>query len=154
MGVQVALEMYRQFPDRVSAMVLTNGTNGKPLDQLFGSRGARVIHGGLRAVGKDRVRLLKPLGNAREVEQRARADVRAMGEAEKQQRPLAGQPVEAEISAVLIGQRERRNAAGLRQNQQRLQIRLLPQFQHPLEGGLLQKIDPRLPLQSSCLLPN
>lgn len=52
MGVQVALEMYRQFPDKVSAMVLTNGTNGKPLDQLFGPRGASVIHKGLRAVGK------------------------------------------------------------------------------------------------------
>lgn len=52
MGVQVALEMVRQFPDRVSALVLANGTNGKPLDQIFGPRGAGIIHKGLRAVGK------------------------------------------------------------------------------------------------------
>ncbi|MBM4371643.1 MAG: alpha/beta fold hydrolase [Deltaproteobacteria bacterium] len=52
MGVQVALEIYRQMPDRVAALVLTNGTNGKPLDQLFGSRRARWIHGGLRLAGK------------------------------------------------------------------------------------------------------
>ena len=52
MGVQVALEMYRRFPDKVSAMVLTNGTNGKPLDQIFGNRGARWIHKGLRMAGK------------------------------------------------------------------------------------------------------
>ena len=52
MGVQVALEMFRQHPDRVAAMVLTNGTNGKPLDQLFGPRGAGIIHKGLRVAGK------------------------------------------------------------------------------------------------------
>ncbi len=52
MGVQVALEMYRQFPDDVSAMVLTNGTNGKPLDQIFDPMGARFLHKGLRAAGR------------------------------------------------------------------------------------------------------
>ncbi|MFH1533187.1 MAG: alpha/beta hydrolase [Pseudomonadota bacterium] len=52
MGVQVALEMVRRFPDDVSALVLTNGTNGTPLDQLFGPRGAGLIHRGLRAAGR------------------------------------------------------------------------------------------------------
>lgn len=52
MGVQVALEMYRQFPDKVSAMVLTNGTNGTPIDQIFGPWGTSLIHRGLRGAGK------------------------------------------------------------------------------------------------------
>ena len=52
MGVQVALEMFRQFPDKVSAMVLTNGTSGAPIDQIFGPRGASLIHRGLRGAGK------------------------------------------------------------------------------------------------------
>jgi len=52
MGVQVALELYHQFPDRISAMVFTNGTNGKPLDQVFGPLGAGLVHRGLRAVGR------------------------------------------------------------------------------------------------------
>ncbi len=37
MGVNVVLEFYRQFPDRVHAMVLSNGTPKPPLETLFNS---------------------------------------------------------------------------------------------------------------------
>jgi pimeloyl-ACP methyl ester carboxylesterase len=35
MGVSVALEFYRQFPDRVKALVLANGTAKRPLETLL-----------------------------------------------------------------------------------------------------------------------
>jgi pimeloyl-ACP methyl ester carboxylesterase len=60
MGVQVALEICRQMPGLVSGLVLTNGTNGKPIDQLFGPRRTRWIHGGLRALGQV-TRRIQPL---------------------------------------------------------------------------------------------
>lgn len=37
MGVNVVLEFYRQHPERVSAMVLANGTASRPLETLFGT---------------------------------------------------------------------------------------------------------------------
>ena len=66
-----------------------------------------------------------------------------MGEAEKQQRPLAGQPVRAECGAVLVGQRERRYAARLRQHQQGLQLRLLAHLEHPEQGVAAHSADDR-----------
>ena len=36
MGVQVALELYRQAPQRVDGLVLIGGTSGKPFDTIVG----------------------------------------------------------------------------------------------------------------------
>jgi pimeloyl-ACP methyl ester carboxylesterase len=47
MGVQVALELYNQAPDRIKAIILLNGTNGKPLDDIF-PRGKNFLKAALR----------------------------------------------------------------------------------------------------------
>ena len=47
MGVNVVLEFYRQFPERVHAMVLSNGTPKPPLETMFNSNAAQAAFNGL-----------------------------------------------------------------------------------------------------------
>ena len=48
MGVNVVLELYRQRPELVRAMVLANGTPKPPLETLFGSNAMQAAFDGLR----------------------------------------------------------------------------------------------------------
>lgn len=43
MGVNVVLEFYRRYPERVAAMVLANGTASRPLETLFGTNASRPV---------------------------------------------------------------------------------------------------------------
>lgn len=43
LGVQVALEFYRRWPERVAGLVLCFGTHGHPMDNFFNSRLSRYL---------------------------------------------------------------------------------------------------------------
>ena len=61
MGVQVALELYRRHPESVAALVLLNGTHGRPLQESL-ARSWGPITCGLRAVGRAAPAVLRAVG--------------------------------------------------------------------------------------------
>lgn len=64
MGVNVVLEMYRQNPDRVAAMVLANGTATRPLETLMNSNALEAAFGVLRKVYKHSPKLVQLIWKA------------------------------------------------------------------------------------------
>jgi pimeloyl-ACP methyl ester carboxylesterase len=61
MGVNVVLDYYRQFPEKVRAMVLANGTAKRPLETLFGTNTWQGIFYSLRKLYKTAPEVFKKM---------------------------------------------------------------------------------------------
>lgn len=61
MGVNVVLDFYRQFPNRVKAMVLANGTPKRPLETLMGTNFTEVLFSAARKVHQFSPRVFRHL---------------------------------------------------------------------------------------------
>ena len=64
MGVNVVLEFYKQFPERVAGMVLANGTAKHPLETMFSINAFQAIFSGIRKIYKKAPELVSLLWRA------------------------------------------------------------------------------------------